>query len=155
PLGVADVQAGRAGVGEHVEDVELRLVGRIRGAEGLVLQPVFLPPRLDGFRVVTRHGLPPASEKVPVRRTVFLILFGRAGAGRGSEGRSDYRRRRPCVDAPRSEGGRLAGIVRTLLKINDLPTNAGLAPQFIADPMIAPRPSAERPFRGGRPPAPP
>ena len=29
-LGMADVQAGAAGIGEHVEDVELRLVGERR-----------------------------------------------------------------------------------------------------------------------------
>ena len=39
-LGMADVQAGAAGVGEHVEDVVLRLVGDVRRAEGPVLQPV-------------------------------------------------------------------------------------------------------------------
>ena len=54
-LRVADVQAGPAGVREHVEDVELRLVRQVRRAEGLVLQPVFLPARLDRLGVVTRH----------------------------------------------------------------------------------------------------
>ena len=60
-FGVADVQAGAAGVREHVEDVALRLARRARfagvgGAEGLVRFPEVLPPAFDVGRVVTRHG---------------------------------------------------------------------------------------------------
>ena len=44
-LGVADVQAGAGGIGEHVEDVGLGLAGIFLGAEGLVLVPVLLPAR--------------------------------------------------------------------------------------------------------------
>ena len=54
-FGMADVQAGAAGVGEHVEDVELRLVrtGPVRRAEGLVRLPELLPARLDRRGVVS------------------------------------------------------------------------------------------------------
>src|SRR5262249_11134347 len=43
---------------------ELRLVRRVRRAEGPVLQPVALPPRFDGPGVVARHVRPPAAREV-------------------------------------------------------------------------------------------
>ena len=46
-LGVADVQTRAGRVGEHVEDVELRFIGEVFGAEGAVGLPVRLPLRLD------------------------------------------------------------------------------------------------------------
>src|SRR6185295_13501337 len=56
-FGVADVQARTARVGEHVEDVILRLAAvGIRGAEGLFFQPVLLPTGFDGGRLISRHG---------------------------------------------------------------------------------------------------
>ena len=56
-LGMADVQAGAAGVGKHVEDVELG-PGRVEvdRAEGLVPLPFGLPLGLDALRVIRRHG---------------------------------------------------------------------------------------------------
>ena len=53
---VADVQAVPAGVGEHVEHVNFRPFRQSGGGEGAVLFPVFLPFRLDGGGIVTRHG---------------------------------------------------------------------------------------------------
>src|SRR5207249_10537502 len=53
---MTDVQPGAAGVREHVEDVEFGLVRPVGRAECLVLFPVFLPARLDGFWIVSRHA---------------------------------------------------------------------------------------------------
>ena len=56
-LGMADVQAGAARVGKHVEDVELGPGGiEIDRAEGLVPLPFGLPLGLDTLRVIRRHG---------------------------------------------------------------------------------------------------
>src|SRR5262249_6606333 len=54
---VADVQAGAAGVGGNVEDVELRLAGGVRRWEGLVLFPELLPARFDDLGVEPWHCL--------------------------------------------------------------------------------------------------
>ncbi len=77
-LGVADVQAGAARVGEHVEDVELRLVRQVRRAEGLVFQPVLLPARLDRLGVVTRHDAHPPSIGPRTSRPGAILRKGRA-----------------------------------------------------------------------------
>ncbi len=54
---MTDVQPGAAGVGEHVEDVEFGLVRPVWRAERLVLFPIFLPARFDGFWIVSWHEL--------------------------------------------------------------------------------------------------
>ncbi len=56
-LGMADVQARPAGIGKHVEDVELG-PGRIEidRAERLVPFPFGLPLGLDALRVIRRHA---------------------------------------------------------------------------------------------------
>ena len=46
-FGMAHVQAGAGRVGEHVEDVELRLGAVVRGGKGFVVEPVLLPLGLD------------------------------------------------------------------------------------------------------------
>ena len=66
PLGVADVQPRAAGVGEHVEDVELGPPAvEVGGREGLVLLPVALPLGLDPLRVIRGHGSSPARRGAP------------------------------------------------------------------------------------------
>ena len=55
-LGMADVEAVAAGVGEHVERVELAAgAGHFGRGEGLVVVPVLLPLGLDGGGVVAGH----------------------------------------------------------------------------------------------------
>ena len=57
-LGVADVEAGAGGVGEHVQRVVLGLRGEVDRGEGLLLLPALLPLLLDfGEVVVGAHGL--------------------------------------------------------------------------------------------------
>jgi len=72
------------GVGEHVEDVALRLGGveplaDVRGAERAVLLPVPLPPRLDLVERVR-----------PPRRRLRLPRVGRSG-GAGTTASSEER----------------------------------------------------------------
>ena len=56
-LGMADVEAVAAGVGEHVERVELAAgAGHFGRGKGLVVVPVLLPLGLDGGGVVAGHG---------------------------------------------------------------------------------------------------
>src|SRR5262249_42675941 len=50
-----DMQAGAAGVREHVEDVKLAFPRHLPSFEGLVVLPVALPTRFNGFRMVRRH----------------------------------------------------------------------------------------------------
>ena len=55
---VADVQARAAGIGEHVEHVELGLAGdEVAGAERLLTLPAGLPPGLDLLEVIRGHDL--------------------------------------------------------------------------------------------------
>ena len=71
-LRVADVEAGTGGVGEHVEDEELRAGGievriaRVRGAEGLLGIPAGLPGGLEGAEgkglADVGHGESPAAR---------------------------------------------------------------------------------------------
>ena len=96
---MADVQAGAARVGEHVEDVELRLArdGRVAGvgrAEGLVRFPELLPPPFDVGGVVARHGVAPDRESV----SGWLM----AGQAPGNEPT-------PRFDARFSQATRIAG----------------------------------------------
>lgn len=76
------MQPGATGVREHVEDVALGLggveaVAEVRGAEGAVLLPVRLPPRLDLVvrvrpprlpRARVRDGAAAAEAASPARR---------------------------------------------------------------------------------------
>ena len=83
-LGVADVQARAAGVGEHVEHVELgpgrveARLARVGRAEGPVLGPVRLPLRLDRPEVV-RRGLRGRThvERILISRKPVWILDSR------------------------------------------------------------------------------
>ncbi len=52
---VADVQAGAAGIGEHVQDVHLGSRGQAGGGERAVRFPVMLPFRFDRGRVIAWH----------------------------------------------------------------------------------------------------
>ena len=77
-LGVADMEAGTGGVGEHVEDEELRAGGievriaRIRGAEGLLGIPAGLPGGLEGAEgeglADVGHGRERTKVEFPKRR---------------------------------------------------------------------------------------
>ena len=102
-FGMADVQPGPAGIGEHVEDVELRLVGEIGRAEGLVLQPVILPAPLDDLGVVTRHARLSTSRQGsrkagPIRRAGICVILSKGGrvldSCRGIPGRWTSARRK-------------------------------------------------------------
>ncbi len=56
-LRVPHMQPGPAGIGEHIEDVELGTGPvQIFGPEGLVPFPLGLPLRLDALGVIRRHG---------------------------------------------------------------------------------------------------
>ena len=55
-LGMADVQAVAAGIGEHVQHVQLGALGQPRGGERAVRLPILLPFGLDDRGIVTRHG---------------------------------------------------------------------------------------------------
>ena len=56
PFGMADVQAIAAGVGEHVQHVDLPPRGRARRGKGPLGLPVLLPLGLDRGRVVSGHS---------------------------------------------------------------------------------------------------
>ena len=84
-FGMADVQAGAAGIGEHVEDVELRLVGDVGRAEGLVLSPELLPARLDDLGSCNSAWLPKPGCDRRLQKQVQL-----------SGGQKGRQRRRGC-----------------------------------------------------------
>ena len=55
-FGVPDVQAVAAGVGEHVQHVQLAILGELRARERAVRFPKLLPFWLDNGRIIARHG---------------------------------------------------------------------------------------------------
>lgn len=86
PKGVPNMQPGATGVREHVEDVALGLggveaVAEVRGAEGAVLLPVRLPPRLDLVVRVRPPRLPRAWSWSGgrVARAIGVLGSGRTG----------------------------------------------------------------------------
>ena len=55
-LGMADVQAVAAGIGKHVQDVQLAIPGQLRARKCAVFFPELLPFGFDDGRIVARHG---------------------------------------------------------------------------------------------------
>ena len=103
-LGVADVQARAAGVGEHVEDVELGLAGTKSGVRKVLFSlPVGLPLRLDPLGMIRRHdGRSPSGpgRGVGAWRPTRDVRPTDKKARREFGGRSARRFRRPRM--PRS-----------------------------------------------------
>ena len=96
-LGMADVQAGSARVGKHVEDVELGPRGiEVDRAKGLVPFPFGLPLGLDTLRVVRRHWLWLSHPRPPRRH---MDLVGPGVAPLTKKARRGFGGRLPCVIA--------------------------------------------------------
>ena len=71
---VSHVQAVSAGIGEHIEDVELFVLGEPGGLEGLISFPEGLPFGFDNGRIVARHGILGFGGRVAVRRNCLLNI---------------------------------------------------------------------------------